>query len=166
MIRKRTAAFRAAGLAALLLVGGCESMDALDAWIRQNQDKVRLAAFGGLGGALAGGMLGGSQLAMGVGAGVGGVLGWNAADYIFPKDEAPLGDALKKGAAAPTGETIEWRNPDTGSSGAVTPLHDPEKTADGSTCRLVESTVQTEKGAATDRRTVCLDPAGNRVQAG
>lgn len=164
MMTARNVSARALLLAALLALGGCESMDALDAWIRQNQDKVRLAAFGGLGGALAGGMIGGSQLAMGIGAGVGGVLGWNTAELIFPKDEAPLDDALKKGAAAPTGETIEWRNPETGSRGTVTPLDTARTTVDGTACRLVEAHVETEKGQATERRTVCRDKDGNWVQ--
>lgn len=157
----RTAVF----LAALLALGGCESMDALDAWIRQNQDKVKLAAFGGIGGALAGSVLGGSSLAAGIGAGVGGMLGWNAAELIFPGDAAHLDGAVKKAADAPAGETIEWRNPETGSHGAVTPV-DAAGTADGAACRTVESRVETGKGALTERRPICRDKDGNWVQAG
>lgn len=150
-------------LASLVALGGCESMDALDAWIRQNQDKVRMAAFGGLGGALAGSVIAGTGTAAAIGAGTGALLGWNTAELIFPKDEAHLDGALKKGETAPAGAPIEWRNPETGSRGTVVPQGESRTGADGITCRTIESRVETEKGAASERRIVCRDAAGKPV---
>lgn len=96
---------------------------------------------GTLGGAAGGGLLG-SQVGGGKGkvlATVGGTilgayLGNRAVDYFNDDDAEYAVQAERRAYAAPIGEDIQWRNPDTGNYGTVTPVGEG-RTANGQYCR-------------------------------
>lgn len=148
-------------VSAALSLGGCESMNDLNTWIKENPDSVRLALLGGFGGAIAGAELGGSALAMALGGTVGLAIGWNVGDMLFEEDKSAFGKAVSKAATTPTTDKIEWRNPKTGNQGTAQALGDLRITAYGDQCRDIEASVQTKDGARIEIRTVCRQPDGN-----
>ncbi|WP_085909441.1 RT0821/Lpp0805 family surface protein [Kiloniella majae] len=102
---------------------------------------------GGLGGALAGGLLGaqfgkgsGQIVAAAAGAVVGGFLGSEVGRYMDDEDKRKADTAYNQAQAAPVGQTIAWNNPDSGNSGTVTPVRDGTS-SEGKYCREYQQTV-------------------------
>lgn len=112
-------------------------------------------AVGALGGAILGSTIGGgtgntvATIAGGVlGAVVGSEIGRRLDDEDKRRAELAAQTALE---TAPSGETVSWKNPDTGASGAVQPR--PAFTAEtGQVCREFEQTISTADGGI-DRQT-------------
>ncbi|WP_417432648.1 RT0821/Lpp0805 family surface protein [Kiloniella sp.] len=102
---------------------------------------------GGLGGALAGGLLGaqfgkgsGQIVAAAAGAVVGGFLGSEVGRYMDDEDKRKADTAYNRAQTAPVGQTIAWNNPDSGNSGTVTPVRDGTS-SEGKYCREYQQTV-------------------------
>lgn len=105
---------------------------------------------GTLGGAAVGAAVGsqigsgtGTILATGAGALLGGFLGREIAQRLEPSDQSRAESAFTEASEAPVGETVSWRNPDTGNRGTVTPV-DETRTEDGRLCREYETTIYVE----------------------
>jgi len=144
-----------------LSLGGCETMNDLNAWIEKNQDAVRLGLLGGLGGTIIGAELGGSALAIALGGTAGLAIGWNVGDILFEDDKAVLDEAVRQAAESPTDGRIEWRNPKSGNHGDVRPVGDLRVTDYGDRCRDIESKIQVEDAVRMEMRTVCQQPDGS-----
>ncbi|KKJ78397.1 membrane protein [Kiloniella litopenaei] len=102
---------------------------------------------GGLGGAIAGGLLGaqfgkgsGQIVAAAAGAVVGGFLGSEVGRYMDEEDKRKADTAYNRAQTAPVGQTIAWNNPDSGNSGTVTPVRDGTS-SEGKYCREYQQTV-------------------------
>ncbi|WP_120496988.1 RT0821/Lpp0805 family surface protein [Kiloniella sp. EL199] len=102
---------------------------------------------GGLGGALAGGLLGaqfgkgsGQIVAAAAGAVIGGFLGSEVGRYMDDEDKRKADTAYNQAQTAPVGQTIAWNNPDSGNSGTVTPVRDGTS-SEGKYCREYQQTV-------------------------
>ena len=93
-------------------------------------------------GAVAGGLLGsafgkgaGKLVAIGIGAVAGGFLGNSIGKSLDEHDRMMADNASKKALeAAPSGQSVAWKNPDTGNYGTVTPTK-TYQTNDGRYCR-------------------------------
>jgi surface antigen len=83
---------------------------------------------GGLGGAAAGGLLGAALGGSGTGI---------AAGTILDKANVAAARALE---SVPAGQSVAWRNPDSGNAGVVTPMR-TYQTANGQYCREYTQTI-------------------------
>src|SRR5690606_29591256 len=118
------------------------------------------------GGALAGGLLG-SQIGSGganavataAGALLGGFLGAEIGRQLDEADRREAAEAFGRAAEGPTGQTVVWRNPDSGNYGSVTPTGGIYAEGDRS-CREYRSTATV--GGQTETRTgvACRRPDG------
>ena len=102
-------------------------------------------AIGGLGGAAAGGLLGAALGGSGTGIAAGTILGGLVGGAIGNRMDAA--DQQKANVAAtqalesiPSGQSVVWRNPDSGNTGAVTPVR-TYQTATGQYCREFTQTI-------------------------
>jgi surface antigen len=144
-----------------LSLGGCETMYEMNDWIKENPDKVKLAAFGGLGGLLFAGHFTGAALPA-IAAGVGGAaIGWKVGSLMYEEEKEAHAEAVKFAAEGPTDKEYAWINPATGNEGAVKAVEDTRKTAGGNKCRKIEATVKTTDDARVEQRTVCRQTNGN-----
>jgi surface antigen len=146
----------AVAFAASLLLGGCAE------W----QDSPKQSV-GTLAGAAAGGLLGaqfgsgtGQLAATGAGVLLGGLLGSSVGRSLDRADRLAMQQTTQTTLeTAPTGQAAQWRNPDTGNYGTVTPLRTTE--ANGNVCREYQQTVtvggQTQEGYGT----ACRQPDGS-----
>ena len=122
-------------------------------------------AIGGLGGAAAGGLLaaavggGGTGIAAGtiLGGLVGGAIGnrMDAAD----RREAQRA-AMQAFDTAPSGQSVAWRNPDSGNSGSITPTR-TYQTASGQYCREFQQTVTIGGETQQAFGRACRQPSGS-----
>ncbi|MEX0838899.1 MAG: RT0821/Lpp0805 family surface protein [Parvibaculum sp.] len=122
---------------------------------------------GTVGGAVAGG-LAGSQIGGGsgrlwaTGAGVllGALVGSEIGKSLDRADQAYLGqttyNALETGR---TGQPVQWRNPDSGNYGTVTPQAAQQYS--GQTCREYSQTIYVEGQSQTAYGTACRQPDGS-----
>lgn len=99
-------------------------------------------AGGTLLGAGLGGLLGsqfgsgsGKLAATALGVFAGGLIGNEIGSSLDRADQAYLHRATYKASAAPIGETITWRNPESGNYGAVTPTREGWHSETGAYCR-------------------------------
>ncbi|MCG8544447.1 MAG: glycine zipper 2TM domain-containing protein [Alphaproteobacteria bacterium] len=99
-------------------------------------------------GAGLGGLLGsqfgsgsGKLVATGLGVFAGGLLGNEIGRSLDRADRAYMYRATERAAAAPVGETITWRNPDSGNYGAVTPTREGVNNRTGAYCREYQTEV-------------------------
>ena len=74
-------------------------------------------------------------------AGIGGLLGNEIGRSLDRADRAYMYRATERAAAAPVGETITWRNPDSGNYGAVTPTREGVNNRTGAYCREYQTEV-------------------------
>ena len=121
---------------------------------------------GALGGAAAGGLAGsaigsgsGQLLAVGAGALLGGLLGSQIGKSLDAKDEEYAADAVERASVAPVGETVSWRNPDSGNFGTVTPTRDATA-GDGRPCREYRTTINVEGKAEQGTGIACRNADG------
>ena len=122
---------------------------------------------GTLGGAALGGLLG-SQIGGGTGklaftaAGVflGGLLGNQIGKSLDRADRLEAQQAMGRAQTAPIGETIAWKNPESGHSGTYTPVREGTSSS-GKYCREFQQTItvggKTEQGYGT----ACRQPDGS-----
>ena len=152
MRHKATMALTVAG--ALMLAGCAE-----DAGPKQT--------LGTLGGAAAGGLLGsqlgggsGKLVATGAGVFLGGLIGNQIGKSLDRADRMAADQAYRRAQTAPVGETITWKNPDSGNSGTYTPVREGTSSA-GKYCREFQQTVTV--GGKTERAygTACRQPDGS-----
>lgn len=119
-------------------------------------------------GAVAGGLLGaqfgkgsGQLLAAGLGAIAGGFLGNSIGKSLDEHDRMMADNASKKALeAAPSGQSVEWKNPDSGNYGSITPTR-TFKADDGRYCR--EYTQNITVGGKQERAygKACRQPDGH-----
>ena len=147
-------------LFAALSLGGCESMNEMNDWIKENPDKVKMAALGGLGGLLVAGHFTGAALPAIAGAVGGTAIGWKVGSLMYDGEKEAHAEAVKFAAEGPTDKEYAWINPETGSEGAVKAIEDTRTTAYGDKCRKIEATVKTTDDARVEQRTVCLQKNG------
>ncbi len=102
---------------------------------------------GTLGGAAVGGLIGsqigsgkGRLIATGAGVFLGGLIGSEIGRSMDEVDEIKRERALRTASRAPIGETITWKNPDSGNYGSVTPTRDGTAST-GEYCREFQQTV-------------------------
>ncbi len=102
---------------ALVLITGCETMQA--------NPKTTIGALGGatVGGLIAG-AAGGNPAAIAASV-IGGMLvGGLIGNLLDDRDKRLAAEAAQKAMeTAPTGQSVAWRNPDSGHSGTVTPTY-------------------------------------------
>ncbi len=122
---------------------------------------------GGLGGAIAGGLLGaqfgkgnGQIVAAATGAVLGGFLGSEVGRYMDDEDKRKADVAYDQAQTAPVGQTIAWNNPDSGNSGTVTPVRDGTSTA-GEYCREYQQSVVIGGKTEEAYGTACRQPDGS-----
>jgi surface antigen len=145
---------------AALSLGGCESMNEMNDWIKKNPDKVKMAALGGLGGLLVAGHFTGAALPAIAGAVGGTAIGWNIGSLMYDEEKEAHAEAVKFAAEGPTDKEYAWINPETGREGAVKAVEDTRTTAYGDKCRKIEATIKTTDDARVEQRTVCRQENG------
>jgi surface antigen len=121
-------------LLALSLLAGCEN---------GKVGQTTGAILGGIGGGLLGSQFGGGigrVLMTSLGAALGAYAGSELGKKLDEKDKEEVLKAGDKAKDAPVGDTVSWRNPESGNSGTVTPTAET-KDALGRTCRDFTSTV-------------------------
>ena len=113
-------------------------------------------AFGGLIAAAAGG--GGAAIA---GAVIGGaLLGGLAGNMLDQRDKRMAAEAQQRALeSAPTGKPVAWTNPDTGHSGAVTPVRTYQ--SGGAYCREFQNEVTIDGKKENAYGTACRQPDGS-----
>lgn len=119
-------------------------------------------------GAAAGGVLGyqmGGGLAQTLftagGVLLGGATGYMIGRRFEPSDRAMYGQTLAVAlAGADDGETLHWRNPETGRNGTVRPVRSYHRGGDDRLCRDYRSAVNFEVDVATGSGTACRDTDG------
>jgi surface antigen len=125
-------------------------------------------AIGGLGGAAVGGLIaaaaggGGAAIA---GAVIGGaLLGGLAGNLLDQRDKRLAAEAQQRALeTAPSGKPVTWTNPDTGHSGAVTPVRTFQSA--GTYCREFQNTVTIGGNEEKAFGTACRQPDGSwRIQ--
>ena len=142
--------------AALSLVG-CETMNEMNDWIKENPDKLKMAALGGLSGLL----VAGAAFPAIAGAVGGAAIGWHVGSLMYDEEKEAHAEAVKFAAEGPTDKEYAWINPETGSEGAVKAVEDTRTTAYGDKCRKIEATVKTKDDARMEQRTVCRQADGS-----
>ncbi len=101
------------------------------------------AVGGGIGGAVIGAQVGGGKgqlVAIAAGTLLGVLLGGEIGRQLDEADRAAANRAYEQAQTAPIGQNISWNNPDSGNSGAVTPVRDGTSST-GEYCREYQQTV-------------------------
>ncbi|MDP6391214.1 MAG: RT0821/Lpp0805 family surface protein [Alphaproteobacteria bacterium] len=156
---------KAAILALTLALGGCESLNELNEYLEKHQMEARLAFLGLFGGGIAGAELAGGAAAIGAGAAIGAAGGWGLGTLIEQGDVARFFGAMQKAATGPVSEPVPWRNPDTGTSGEVTPVGLVDIRESGQVCRDLAATLKAGATTRASARRVCRKEDGSwRVQ--
>lgn len=122
---------------------------------------------GGLGGAVAGGLLGaqvgdgkGQLIATGAGVLLGGLLGSEIGSSLDNADKAYAMQAQNQAFSAPVGEKISWNNPQSGNSGIVTPVRDGYASS-GRYCREYQQEITVGGKRESAYGTACQKPDGS-----
>ena len=121
-------------------------------------------AVGGLGGAAAGGLLaaalGGEGTAIAAGTILGGLLGGAIGDRLDAADRQRANAAAAQALeSVPSGQSVAWRNPDSGNTGAVTPVR-TYQTSTGQYCREYTQTINVGGERHQSYGTACRQPDG------
>ncbi len=121
---------------------------------------------GTVGGAAIGGLLGsqfgsgtGRLVATGAGVFIGGLVGSEIGRTMDEQDRMRADQAVNQAHTAPVGETIAWNNPESGNSGAVTPVRDGTSTS-GLYCREFQQTITVNGRTESAYGTACREPDG------
>ncbi len=120
---------------------------------------------GGLGGAAAGGLIAaatsGNPAAIAGGVLLGGLLGGAVGNVLDQRDKQMAAQAAHQALeAAPSGVAVPWRNPDSGHTGAITPVR-TYQVADGSYCREYQQVVTIGGQQERSYGTACRQPDGS-----
>ena len=141
-----------------LALGACEGGGFAGMGQKQSVGALGGAAVGGLAGSAIGSGTG-QLLAVGAGALLGGLLGSQVGKSLDAKDEQYASTAVERAAVAPVGETVSWRNPDSGNFGTVTPVRDAA-TEDGRACREYRTTINVDGKAEQGTGVACRNADG------
>ncbi len=115
-------------------------------------------------GALAGSQIGsgkGQLAAVAIGTLLGAWMGSEVGKSLDRADRLAMQQAERQARTAPIGETISWRNPDTGHSGTITPIREGENTRTGAYCREFRQTVTIDGKTEEAYGTACRQPDGS-----
>ncbi len=153
MMTMRKTTMIAAMAAAALALAGCNSTGPKQ-------------TIGGLGGAVAGGLIGsqfgagdGQLLAVGIGTLAGALIGSEIGASLDRADQAYAAQAYQQAFESyPTGQTVQWSNPQTGNYGTVTPTR--TYSAGGRDCREFTQTIYVQGTAQTGTGTACRNANG------
>lgn len=141
----RALASSLAAALALLSASGCENMQKRD-WG---------TAIGGLLGGIAGYKIGDDSAGgAAIGALLGGVVGRMIGQYMDDADKKRLAETIE---AAPRGQTVSWRNEDTGRDFAVTPTSDFYAEV-GKECRRFDQVVEVDGRREVMEGVACRTP--------
>lgn len=115
-------------------------------------------------GAVVGSQIGsgkGQLAATAVGALLGAGLGNTVGKSLDAADQAAMGRSMNQGMeSTPSGQTVAWRNPDSGHSGTYTP-QPARQTASGQYCREFQQTVVVGGKEEKAFGTACRQPDGS-----
>ena len=164
---KTSALFRAGVLLLLLILtmSGCAtdsgSSSQASQWISAHEKTL----IGGLGAATAGGLIGaalhGGTAGIIGGALLGGLVGAAVGDRMDAADKKQQSQAAQKAfETTPSGQSVAWRNPDSGNSGAVTPIRTYQSPA-GQYCREYQQTITIGGEKQQAYGTTCRQPDGS-----
>lgn len=122
-------------------------------------------AVGGLGGAAAGGLLaaalGGSGTGIAAGTILGGLIGGVIGDRLDAVDREKASAAASQALESiPSGQSVAWRNPDSGNAGVVTPVR-TYQTSTGQYCREYTQTINIGGQKHQSHGTACRQPDGS-----
>ncbi len=152
--------FAVLAIVAALGITGCDTSRGGVAGMGQKQTAGTV--LGAAGGGLLGSTVGkgsGRLVAVGLGAVLGGLLGSEIGNSLDKADQAHAARAYERAGDSPIGETITWRNPESGNYGTVTPSREGQS-SDGRYCREYQSSIyvggQYEQGVGT----ACRNPDG------
>jgi surface antigen len=120
---------------------------------------------GAAGGAAAGGLIGaaasGSPAAIAGGVILGGLAGGALGNMLDQRDRQLAGAAAQQALeGSPVGAPVPWTNPDTGHTGAVTPVR-TYQVADGRYCREYQQVVTIDGREQRSFGTACRQPDGS-----
>ncbi len=119
---------------------------------------------GAVGGAVAGGQIGGGRgnlVAVAAGTLLGAYLGGEVGKSLDKADRLAIKQTTQQTLeATPSGNTVSWKNPDSGHSGTVTP-QSSYKNASGQYCREYEQAITVGGKTETAYGTACRQPDGS-----
>lgn len=129
---------------------------------KQQIGTVGGAAAGAAAGRAIGGKGSGGYIGLILGAIAGGYLGNMIGKSLDEKDRSRIYDTTNQAlGSGQTGYIYDWRNPDSGNSGAVIPKTDPYKASTGQTCRDFTQSVTIKNGQTSkDSGTACKQADG------
>jgi surface antigen len=119
---------------------------------------------GAVGGAVVGSQIGkgkGQLVAVAAGTLLGGFLGSEIGKSLDHADRTAMENTTQRSLeTAPSGNTVSWRNPDSGHAGTVTPQPSYQN-ASGSYCREYEQTITVDGRTETAHGTACRQSDGS-----
>jgi len=132
---------------------------------QQGGEKQTLGTLlGAVGGAVAGSQIGkgrGTLVAVAAGTLLGGFLGSEIGKSLDRADRLAMERTTQRGLeSTPSGNTVSWRNPDSGHSGTVTPQPSYQN-ASGQYCREYEQSITVDGKTETAYGTACRQPDGS-----
>jgi len=140
----------AAMAVAALALGACETKEGTGTLV------------GAAGGAAVGSLFGsggGKVLAVAGGAVLGGFIGNRVGADMDAKDRREAQKAVNDAQTAPVGQSVAWKNDDSGASGTVTPVREGKDGA-GNDCREFKHTVTKDGKTTEDTGIACRHPDG------
>ncbi len=145
-----------AAIISVFALGACESFT--NAGWKEKIGAGTGAVLGGIAGSQVGGG-NGRLVATGVGALLGTLVGSEIGKSLDNADKAYAQSANQRAHAVPVGQTVQWNNPDSGNSGAVTARRDGHSSS-GRYCREYEQSITVDGRAQTAVGTACQNPDG------
>ena len=118
------------------------------------------AVMGAAGGALAGQAIGRNTEATLIGTAVGTMLGYIVGNEMDKYDRTQLNQAYETG---PSGQRVEWVNPDTGSNYQVVPQPAYQNSSNNQVCRQAEITATIDGQPQKTMTTACRNDQGQWV---
>ena len=144
-------------IAAAFLLGACANDG-------QGQKQTGGTLIGAGLGALAGSQIGsgsGQLAAVAIGALAGAFLGSEVGKSFDRADKAAMERSTQRALeTAPSGQTVAWRNPDSGNSGTITPEPAVQR-ASGEFCREYQQTITVAGRSEQAYGTACRQPDGS-----
>jgi surface antigen len=128
------------------------------------REKEQMGAVAGAGlGALAGSQIGsgkGQLAAVAIGTLLGAWAGSEVGRQLDERDRLLASQAVQEAHAAPIGQTITWKNAETGHAGTVTPTREGTNNQTGAYCREYQQTVTVGGKTQEAYGTACRQPDG------
>ena len=122
---------------------------------------------GTAGGAVLGGLAGahmgkgkGQLWTTGAGALLGAFIGSSIGQSLDRADQQYHAQAVEQAYNAPLNKTVEWRNPESGHAGSVTPVREGRHTESGNLCREYKQTIYIDGKSETAIGTACQNSDG------